>query len=176
MPIVGRKAETNNTATITANVARGTLRPGFLTSSDMLEIVSMPVYVTIAIEMLARKLLQVGATPRWMLWITTSILSRKKRPRMTRANCVIRSVMASTRLSALDSWMPMTLTTSRRPISTMVAPMCHGSEDRNSPNNQKYLPNTPRQLIAKYAEIQPAAAYLSTWPQPTTNPIRASNA
>src|SRR5579864_5505096 len=44
MPIVGRKADTKRTAAITANVARGTLRPGFFASSDMLEMVSMPVY------------------------------------------------------------------------------------------------------------------------------------
>src|SRR5215510_13334168 len=66
MPIVGRKAETNSTAAITAKVALGTVRPGFFASSDMLEIVSMPVYVTIAIEMLDRKLPHVGATHQWM--------------------------------------------------------------------------------------------------------------
>jgi len=43
MPIVGRKAETKSTAAITKKVARGTVRPGFLASSDMLEMVSMPV-------------------------------------------------------------------------------------------------------------------------------------
>src|ERR1700751_6231720 len=55
MPIVGRNAETNRTAMMTHHVALGTLRPGSLASSARFEIVSMPVYVTIAIEMLARK-------------------------------------------------------------------------------------------------------------------------
>ena len=43
MPIVGRKAETKSTATITHHVASGTLRPGSLASSDRFEIVSIPV-------------------------------------------------------------------------------------------------------------------------------------
>src|SRR5258706_16438504 len=64
MPMVGRNADTKSTAAITQKVARGTLRPGSFTSSDMFEIVSIPVYVTIAMETLARKLPHVGATPR----------------------------------------------------------------------------------------------------------------
>jgi len=43
MPIVGRNAETNRTAAITQNVARGTDLPGFFASSERFEIVSMPV-------------------------------------------------------------------------------------------------------------------------------------
>jgi hypothetical protein len=86
MPIVGRKNETNSTAAMTAKVARGTLRPGFFASSDMFEMVSMPVYVTIAIEMLARKFPHVGATPRWMFWMTVRMLRSRTRPRMTRTS------------------------------------------------------------------------------------------
>ncbi len=63
----------------------------------------MPVYVTMAMEMLARKLPHVGARPQWMFLRTTSILSKKKMPRITSANWVIRSVKASTRFRALDS-------------------------------------------------------------------------
>src|SRR5207302_7864780 len=64
-PIVGRNADTKSTATMTHHVASGTFRPGSFASSERFEIVSIPVYVTIAIEMLARKLPHVGATPRW---------------------------------------------------------------------------------------------------------------
>ena len=41
--MVGKNADTKSTATITQIVARGTERPGFLASSDMLEMVSIPV-------------------------------------------------------------------------------------------------------------------------------------
>src|SRR5215472_9548281 len=102
MPIDGRNEDTNSTATITANVALGTDLPGFFASSDMLEMVSMPVYVTIAIEMLARKLPQVGATPQWMLWITTGMLRSSQTPSVTSTTCVPRSSSASTRFSRLD--------------------------------------------------------------------------
>ena len=142
--MVGRKAETNSTAAITAKVARGTLRPGFFASSDMLEMVSMPVYVTIAMETLAKKLPQLGATPRWTLLMTVRKLSRKINPRMTSANCVTRSAMARTRLIALDSWMPMTFTTIRTPISATVAVTCDTSSVCKRPKRDRYLPNTPR--------------------------------
>src|SRR5437879_2376562 len=143
-PIVGRNAATNSTATITAYVARGTDLPGFLASSERLEMVSMPVYVTMAIEMLARKLPQFGATPQWMLLRTTPMLSRKKIPRITSANWVTRSVRASARLRALDSWMPTMLMTMRSAIITTVAPTWSVSFVLSSLNSGTYLPKTPR--------------------------------
>jgi len=65
-------------------------------------------------------------------------------PRITRANWVTRSIMASAKFRALDSWMPMMLITIRKAMSTTVAPTCHTSLVLNSWNSGTYLPNTPR--------------------------------
>ena len=87
----------------------------------MFEMVSMPVYETIAMETLARKLPQVGATPQWMLRITVWMSSSRKIPRMTRTTWVTRSSMARDRLRTLDSWIPTTFTTASTTIRTTVA-------------------------------------------------------
>ncbi len=89
--------------------------------------VSIPVYVTIAMEMLARKLPQVGATPQWMLSMTTWMLSSRISPRITSTTWVIKSMNASPRFRALDSWIPMMLMTMRNAMRAMVAPTCHRS-------------------------------------------------
>src|SRR5713226_136176 len=65
--------------------------------------------------------------PQWMLLRTTLIRSRKKMPRITRANWVTRSISASPRFRALDSWMPTILITMRNAMSTIVAPTCQTS-------------------------------------------------
>src|SRR5713101_3715693 len=175
MPMVGRIAETASTATMTPKYARGTLRPGFFASSLRLEMVSMPVYVTIAREMLARKLPHVGATPQWMLLMTTCQLSRNTTPRMTRANWVTRSTMAKKMLMKLDSWMPRMFSTISRPVSVTAASAC-GTGCWKLWNRGTYLPNTLRQEMAVYAEMDTVAAKLSSCIQPTKKPIGSLNA
>ena len=53
------------TAIATMTIERGMLRTGSRASSDMFETVSIPVYAIIAIGIASRKLLQVGAMPKW---------------------------------------------------------------------------------------------------------------
>ena len=77
-----------------------------------------------AMEMLARKLPHVGATPRWMLLITVRKLKSRNAPRITSTNCVTRSSSASIRLTALDSWIPIVLTTISTATTATAAPMC----------------------------------------------------
>src|SRR5712691_12512597 len=120
--------------------------------------------------MLARKLPQVGATPQWMLLMTTCQLSRNTTPRMTRANWVTRSTMAKKMLMKLDSWMPRMFSTISRPVRVIAANAC-GSGCWNEWNRGTYLANTPRYEMAVYAEIDTVAAKLSSWIQPTRNPI-----
>ncbi len=120
--------------------------------------------------MLARKLPHVGATPQWMLVMTTCQLSRNTTPRMTRANWVTRSTMAKKMLMKLDSWMPKMFSIISRPVSVTAAIEC-GTGCWKLWNSGTYLPNTPRYEMAVYAEIDTVAAKLSSWIQPTRNPI-----
>ena len=65
-------------------------------------------------------------------------------PRMTSTSCVTRSVNASTRFSALDSWIPITLTATRIAISTTVAPTWVLWSVASGANAGTYLPRKPR--------------------------------
>ena len=107
----------------------------------------MPVYVTIASEMLARKLPHVGAMPQWMFCHTTSQCRSSQTPRITSASCVTRSTIARKTLMALDSWMPTMFRTISRPVRVTAARAC-GSGSWNVWNSGTYWPNTPRYEMA----------------------------
>ena len=109
------------TAIATYITARGTVRSGSRASSDMLETVSMPVYASIAIGIERKKLLQVGATPKWMFEVRMCGEKTRTKPSSTSRSCVAKSVTARTTLTFADSWTPTMFRITSAAITTIAA-------------------------------------------------------
>ncbi len=114
------------TAIATYITARGTVRSGSRASSDMLETVSMPVYASIAIGIERKKLLQVGATPKWMFEVRMCGEKTRTKPSSTSSSCVAKSVTARTTLTLADSCTPTMFRITSAAITTIPPTTSHG--------------------------------------------------